>query len=270
MAASDTTRYGDLCRLCGIKTGEIVGINIFADEGILRQVYKKIEICLPVQVEPLTFWFKYFIQIQLYLQIHESDELPKMICKQCLLKLDFFVDFREKSLRTENLLIDLYKELTNAGIHNDQMKMNIVFDHPEYIMVQHHLINDSIESVSEVDLNQLEHRENMVIEHQIILGPQPVEINSHSLDNIDLTHADLTSQDVSNHSLQTEETMLVDENNTSHVIQTSRYSSTNLELINQDQLHAYTTETYTLNDVTLNSEGIQDKVKLLLIIFVFV
>ncbi|KAK9702961.1 Zinc finger, C2H2 type [Popillia japonica] len=242
MATVDTTRYSDLCRLCGIKTGEVLGINIFEDEGIVRQVYKKIEICLPVQ-------------------IHESDELPKMICKQCLVKLDFFVDFREKTIRTENLLVELYKELSNAGLQHDQMKMNIIFDYPEYIMVQHHhLINENIQNTSDIDLNPLEHRENMVIEHQIILGSQSVEINGHSLDNLDLAQNELTSQDISNHSLQTQDTMLVDDANRSHMMQTSRFSTTNLELINQEhQLTTYTSEGYELNEIGLGDDTVQVK-----------
>ncbi|KRT83025.1 zinc-finger associated domain containing protein [Oryctes borbonicus] len=242
MATVDTTRYSDLCRLCGIKTGDVLGINIFADEGIVRQIYKKIEICLPVQ-------------------IHESDELPKMICKQCLVKLDCFIDFREKTIRTENLLIDLYKELSSVGLQNDQMKMNIVFDYPEYLMVQHHhLINENIQNVSEIDLNQLGHRENMVIEHQIILGPQPVEINGHSLDNIDLSQHELANQDISNHSLQTQDATFVDDNSGSHMIQTSRFTTTNLELINQEhQLTSYTTEGYELNEIDLSDDSVQVK-----------
>lgn len=185
-----------------------------------------------------------------------------MICKQCLGKLDFFVDFREKTIRTENLLIDLYKELSNAGIQNDQMKMNIVFDYPEYIMVQHHhLINENIQNVPDLDLNQLIHRENMVIEHQIILGPQPVDINGHSLDNIGLTQHELANQDISNQNLQTRDTILDDGTNGSNIIPPSRFPPTNLELINQEhQLTTYTSETYTLNDIALSEDDVQVKV----------
>lgn len=50
MAATDTTRYGELCRLCASKTTLIIAINIYGNEGALRQIDKKIETCLPVQV----------------------------------------------------------------------------------------------------------------------------------------------------------------------------------------------------------------------------
>lgn len=52
MAAIDcTARYSDLCRICATKTNMILGINIYANEGVVREIDKKIESCLPIQVE---------------------------------------------------------------------------------------------------------------------------------------------------------------------------------------------------------------------------
>lgn len=50
MAATDTARYGDLCRLCASKTNIVLAVNIYGNEGAIRQIHKKIETCLPVQV----------------------------------------------------------------------------------------------------------------------------------------------------------------------------------------------------------------------------
>lgn len=51
MAAVDiSSRYEDLCRLCAMKTAVLLSVNIFAQEGALRQVDKKIESCLQFQV----------------------------------------------------------------------------------------------------------------------------------------------------------------------------------------------------------------------------
>lgn len=51
MAAVDIgSRYEDLCRLCAMKTTVLLSVNIFAQEGALRQVDKKIESCLQFQV----------------------------------------------------------------------------------------------------------------------------------------------------------------------------------------------------------------------------
>lgn len=50
MAAADPTRYGELCRLCASKVNIVIALNIFSNEGTMRQINKKIETCLPVQV----------------------------------------------------------------------------------------------------------------------------------------------------------------------------------------------------------------------------
>lgn len=174
------------------------------------------------------------------MQVHEADELPKMICEHCLYKLELFYDFRERAVRTEAVLIDLFKELNSARVQNEQQMVKIsqpmdvvsTMNHPDMIMVQHpHLLTEhSIHSVNELDLSHLEHRENMIVEHEIILAHQNVDMNSHSLDAIDLNHHEL-SQDLSNHSLQTQE-MLVNTTNNVHGIQNTRYTE---DLMHQQQ-----------------------------------
>lgn len=44
------TEFGDLCRICCAKTNVLMGLNIFEKEGNMRQIYKKITECLPIQV----------------------------------------------------------------------------------------------------------------------------------------------------------------------------------------------------------------------------
>lgn len=175
--------------------------------------------------------------------MHEADELPKMICEHCLYKLELCYDFRERAVRTEALLIDLFKELNSARVQNEQQivkishSMDVVasMDHPELIMVQHpHLLTEhNIHNVNEIDLSHLEHRDNMIVEHEIILAHQNVDMSGHSLDGIDLNHHEL-SQDLSNHSLQTQE-ILVNTGGSVHSIQSARYNEGSLELIHQQQ-----------------------------------
>lgn len=50
MAAVDNPKYEELCRLCATKTTMVLAINIFENEGTIRQISKKICTCLPVQV----------------------------------------------------------------------------------------------------------------------------------------------------------------------------------------------------------------------------
>lgn len=46
----DITEFRELCRICGSKTSVLMGLHIFEREGDLRQIYKKITACLPIQV----------------------------------------------------------------------------------------------------------------------------------------------------------------------------------------------------------------------------
>ncbi|KAJ8929269.1 hypothetical protein NQ314_018062 [Rhamnusium bicolor] len=218
MAAVENPKFEELCRLCATKTTMVLAINIFENEGTIRQISKKICTCLPIQV-------------------HETDELPKMICENCLYKLELFCDFRERSARTERLLVELYKELNTTRAENDQEQTCLVpIDHNELIMVQHHqlLNDDNLQSVSEIDLTHLGQREGMIVEHEIILTHHNVDMNSHSLDSIDLNNHDLTNQDLSNHSFKTQESIMVD--SSAHSIQDPQFTEDNLNLMQQHQL----------------------------------
>ncbi|XP_014255698.1 zinc finger protein 260-like [Cimex lectularius] len=86
------SEFSDLCRLCGAKTSVLMGLHIFDREGDLRQIYKKITACLPIQV-------------------NNNDKLPKMVCEECVYKLDALFEFREKSMKTEYALNNMLKSL---------------------------------------------------------------------------------------------------------------------------------------------------------------
>ncbi|KAG5898397.1 hypothetical protein JTB14_030375 [Gonioctena quinquepunctata] len=184
MAAMENSKYEELCRLCATKTTMVLAINIFEDEGTIRQISKKIDTCLPVQV-------------------HETDELPKMICENCLYKLELLCDFRDRSVRTERLLLELLKEITNRTDNETLQACLVPMDASELIMVQHHQLLSN-QSVSELDLTSLNHREGMIVNHEIILSQ---EVNSHSLDSIVNNHS-LSNQDFSNQSLHSQDSRI--------------------------------------------------------------
>ncbi|CAH1980623.1 unnamed protein product [Acanthoscelides obtectus] len=183
------SKYDELCRLCATKSTMVLAINIFENEGAIRQISKKIDTCLPVKV-------------------HEQDCLPKMICENCLYKLELFSDFRERSARTERLLVELYKEIATTRA---QQPCLVPVDNHELVLVQSHhplLADHSLRDVSEIDLSSLEHRGGIIVDHEIILTHQNVHINSTALD-IDLSNHDL-NQDHSNQSLHGQEVAIVD------------------------------------------------------------
>ncbi|KAJ8894482.1 hypothetical protein PR048_007136, partial [Dryococelus australis] len=86
-----TPVFNDLCRLCANKISVLMGTPIFDREGDTKQIPQKIATCLPVEVSP-------------------TDKLPKMVCENCVYKLDMMFEFREQTVKTESLLSDLLKE----------------------------------------------------------------------------------------------------------------------------------------------------------------
>lgn len=139
----------------------------------MREIIKKIETCLPIQV-------------------HESDELPKMICESCLYKLELFFDFRERSVRTENILITLLKEMSSPKLNQHEINVPNL-EQSGMIMIQHQPLLDEHEIQNEIDLSHLQQR-HLIVEHEIILSQQSVDMN-HSLANINLNHQDLSNQE---------------------------------------------------------------------------
>lgn len=203
-AIVDSSRYGDLCRLCATKTTLVIGINIFENEATSRQICKKIESCLPVR-------------------IHQADLLPKMICENCLYKLELFFDFRERSIRTERLLLELVKELSTEKIQND---LDIIaLDHNGLIMVPHqHLLDSQQLQNVEVDVSHLHSRDGIIVEHEM-LNHEHVDITH--LNDLAITHSSL-AQNISH------EQILLDSTN-SHNLHDNQFED-NLDMIHQQQL----------------------------------
>nr|XP_018902663.1 PREDICTED: zinc finger protein 260-like [Bemisia tabaci] len=91
MEEGDTIEIADvneLCRTCGTRLGLVLAFNIFDKEGSVRQIFEKILACLPIKIS-------------------NDDKLPKLVCEECVYKLDLLYDFREKSIKTESLLTEL-------------------------------------------------------------------------------------------------------------------------------------------------------------------
>lgn len=73
----------DLCRLCLWRSSKL--FPIFSLEGELQGIPLKIEMFLPISVT-------------------REDVLPKLICSQCIYKLEMFSEFRNSCVRSEQLL----------------------------------------------------------------------------------------------------------------------------------------------------------------------
>lgn len=78
----------DLCRFCATKTANMDRLHIFEESGKGRDMLNKISSCLSVV-------------------INEDDFLPKVLCINCVNKIESYYFFKISSLKTMSLLEDL-------------------------------------------------------------------------------------------------------------------------------------------------------------------
>ncbi|TGZ54568.1 uncharacterized protein [Temnothorax longispinosus] len=90
MSGYRKVNYYELCRLCTSSEGN--KMNIFRDEGRRRQLQTKIQTYLPIQVM-------------------EEDSLPKIVCHECIKKLESFIEFRETVVNAEGMLESYFTSL---------------------------------------------------------------------------------------------------------------------------------------------------------------
>lgn len=118
-----------------------------------------------------------------------------MICEHCLYKLELFYEFRERAVRTQSLLIEIYKEINTNKVQNTQRCIDLVgLNQPDFL-VHHH--QQLLAEHNQLDLH-LEHRANIIVNNEMVLGQHNVGIDS--LETLNLQHPDM-----SNHSLEAQE-----------------------------------------------------------------
>lgn len=116
--AISLTELDRLCRFCASKINvHCMGLSIFEQEENKQcnNVSKKILVCLPE------------------FQITLEDQLPKMMCGDCALKIDEIFDFREKVLQTEDLFLQMLKQQT-VKLESVNNKINLQQTNDEMII----------------------------------------------------------------------------------------------------------------------------------------
>ncbi|XP_034938294.1 zinc finger protein 260-like [Chelonus insularis] len=188
-----------LCRLCATKTGILMGLPIFEAGDRLRNIDKKIAACLPVQVSL-------------------SDQLPKVVCEPCAFKLDQMFDFREKCLHTEELFMEMLKEIKDENIHHIEDSLQNVNEIPVIqtdIEPISHNINSiqtpgthsetaepNIHTMRVMDEMDLAGGEQVVTQEEI--GQQETDIEVSGIDCLDSHTVQMVDEhihDVSNHQI---------------------------------------------------------------------
>ncbi|KAI5749338.1 hypothetical protein M8J76_006567 [Diaphorina citri] len=96
--------FNELCRVCANKTNILLALNIFEGDGSNRAIYKKINECLPIKVQM-------------------EDKLPKLICEECVYKLDLLNEFRDISSKTEVFLTNLLNRIFVTAEQNAQVML---------------------------------------------------------------------------------------------------------------------------------------------------
>lgn len=184
-----------------------------------------------------------FFKILILLQIHETDELPKMICADCVYKLDLFFNFREKSLQTESFLIDLLKKVHETPITNKLNEQKMVCSQ-QAINIRQALANhqqldlqnqELLEQTTNMQLvHELSKNETLTVEEDIILNTQNIDMNN-PLDSIELSTHGLQPDDMSN-SIHSQELNLQHEASIGELVEDMQHSQ--LTVQNLDLIHS--------------------------------
>ncbi|XP_066250750.1 zinc finger protein 502-like isoform X1 [Euwallacea similis] len=167
----EDTKFEELCRLCGSKTDNLA-VHIFDDQHTFSELGKKIYSCLQIQ-------------------IHQQDELPKLLCGNCLVKLDMFWDFKYRSFRTEQFLLAVYKQLKSGG---STQQCLVQIENVMIVPVNNQILSGDLHTHDQISIPQLDHRQEGSDE-----GDYSVLQHNTHLGGLDLGVA---GQDLSNHSLQ--------------------------------------------------------------------
>ncbi|XP_015437735.1 PREDICTED: zinc finger protein 853-like [Dufourea novaeangliae] len=159
MSGYRRVNYYELCRLCTSSEGN--KMNIFRDEGRRRQLQSKIQTCLPVQVL-------------------EEDSLPKVVCHDCVKKLENFIEFRETVVSAEGMLESYFTSLRFSEDFLKEGKVYVKSTEKDRPTTPENDVLKSIEKVSPAAANQIVNNDQP-IQHQ-----QPVVVSNINASNIQI------------------------------------------------------------------------------------
>ncbi|XP_076171349.1 uncharacterized protein LOC143148666 isoform X2 [Ptiloglossa arizonensis] len=159
MSGYRRVNYYELCRLCTSSEGN--KMNIFREEGRRRQLQTKIQTCLPIQVL-------------------EEDSLPKIVCHECIKKLENFIEFRETVVSAEGMLESYFTSLRFSEDFLKEGKVYVKSTEKDRPTTPENEVLKSIEKVSPTTGNQIITNEQQ-IQHQ-----QPVVVSNINASNIQI------------------------------------------------------------------------------------
>nr|XP_034172002.1 zinc finger protein 184-like [Osmia lignaria] len=159
MSGYRRVNYYELCRLCTSSEGN--KMNIFREEGRRRQLQTKIQTCLPIQVL-------------------EEDSLPKIVCHECVKKLENFIEFRETVVNAEGMLESYFTSLRFSEDFLKEGKVYVKSTEKDRSATPDNEMLKSMEKVTSSAGNQLVNNDQQ-IQHQ-----QPVVVSNINTSNIQI------------------------------------------------------------------------------------
>ncbi|XP_011635472.1 zinc finger protein 267-like [Pogonomyrmex barbatus] len=161
MSGYRKVNYYELCRLCTSSEGS--KMNIFRDEGRRRQLQTKIQTYLPIQVM-------------------EEDSLPKIVCHECVKKLESFIEFRETVINAEGMLESYFTSLRFSEEFLKEGKVYVKNTEKERSSTPEDEVLKSIDKVpTPVGCQILNNQQSDQIQHQ-----QPVVVSNINTSNIQI------------------------------------------------------------------------------------
>ncbi|KAJ8676310.1 hypothetical protein QAD02_012097 [Eretmocerus hayati] len=158
--------FDDLCRLCATKMEILMGFPIFESGDPIKNMEKKITACLPVQISIM-------------------DDLPKVICENCALKVDELYDFREKVLYTEKLLKEIFQNVPKEDFQSFDSSMNEIQENLDKFAAEISDMKDSPDSPDncQSDLTDLQVINGMsMVEQKDIIGDNRISEESNGIE----------------------------------------------------------------------------------------
>lgn len=161
-----------------------------------------------------------------------------MICEHCLYKLELFFDFKERAVRTQTLLLEIYEDINSNKVQNEHHLEKIQsvdiggVNHSDFLTSQQILAEQAIHNQLDSHISQ---RSNVIVNPEMLLVHPSVGINAHHLDGLDHStlHHELTNPDISDHSLQDQETIVPDGTNSIQQMQNTHYNEAEMNILHQ-------------------------------------
>ncbi|XP_068965172.1 zinc finger protein 184-like [Bombus flavifrons] len=159
MSGYRRVNYYELCRLCTSSEG--TKMNIFREEGRRLQLQTKIQTYLPIQVL-------------------EEDSLPKIVCHECVKKLENFIEFRETVVSAEGMLESYFTSLRFSEDFLKEGKVYVKSTEKDRPTTPENEVLKGIEKVTTTTGNQIVNNEQQM-QHQ-----QPVVVSNINASNIQI------------------------------------------------------------------------------------